>query len=418
MLPLSRLLDGTVRPADVMLHGRSTAALPPHLIHYSADKKPVIVWNATRRCNLHCLHCYSDSQDRDYPGELTTEDGFRLIDDVAAFGAPTLIFSGGEPLMRADLFVLAAHAARRGLRCVLSTNGTLISQSIAERIRDAGFAYVGVSLDGIGRAHDKVRGRQGAFEESLAGIRRCRDVGVKVGVRFTIHRNNADQLPGVLDLVEREGIPRFCLYHLAYAGRGGRVRGLDLDPAETRAAMDYLILRARDFERRGVSKEMLTVDNHADSAYLYLHLKKEDAERAEEVRCLLSWNGGNQSGVGVASIDPLGNVHADQFSWHYSFGNVKERPFSAVWTDTAPPRMAILRKRRLYLKGRCQSCRFLDICNGNLRARAESYFGDFQAPDPACYLTDEEIGIIPGSLEADIAAKWPVPVQTMAAETA
>jgi radical SAM protein with 4Fe4S-binding SPASM domain len=381
------------------------------LIHFSADKKPVVVWNTTRRCNLHCIHCYSDSQDRHYPGELTTEEGFGLIDDAAAFGCPTIIFSGGEPLLRPDIFELAGHARRRGLRCVLSTNGTLISGEVARRIRESGFAYVGISLDGIGAAHDRVRGHSGAFDETLAGIRRCRDAGVKVGVRFTVHAGNVDQLPQVLDLLEAENVPRFCLYHLAYAGRGNRIRRFDLSPAESRAAVEYLMRRTRELQRRGVEKEILTVDNHCDNPYLYLRLREEEPQRAEEVRRLLAWNGGNQSGVGIASIDPLGDVHADVFSWHYGFGNVRQRPFSAIWADTSHPRMAILKDRRRHLKGRCHSCRFLDLCNGNLRARAESYFGDFLAPDPACYLSDEEIGIEPGSPQAEAAQEWPVPVQ-------
>ena len=412
MLPLSALLDGSVRPEDALRHGRSTAALPPHLIHYSADKKPVVVWNSTRRCNLYCMHCYAEAKNRDFPGELTTEEGFRLIDDVAGFGSPTIIFSGGEPLERPDILELAARASARGLRCVLSTNGTLITDELAVRIREAGFAYVGISLDGIGAAHDKVRGRVGAFEEALAGIRRCRDAGVKVGIRFTLHGKNVDELPGVLDLLESENVPRFCMYHLAYAGRGDRIRKFDLDPAATRKAMDYLIERIRDFRRRGVTKEILTVDNHADSAYLYLRMREDQPERAEEVRRLLGWNGGNQSGIGICSIDPLGGVHADQFSWHYSFGNVKERPFSAIWPDTADPRMAILKDRKSHLKGRCRECRFLDVCNGNLRARAESFFGDFLAPDPSCYLTDEEIGCEAAGDE------WPVPVQAIEKEAA
>lgn len=418
MIPVSALLDGSVRPEDALRHGRSTATLPPHLIHYSADKKPVVVWNTTRRCNLHCIHCYSESNNREYPGELTTEEGLSLIDDVAGFGAPTMIFSGGEPLMRPDIFELSAHASRRGLRCVLSTNGTFISEPVAERIRDAGFAYVGISLDGIGEAHDMVRGSKGAFDEAVAGIRRCRDLGVKVGVRFTLHRKNVDQLPGVLDLLESENVPRFCMYHLAYAGRGDRIRRFDLAPRETRAAADYLFQRVKDFQRRGINKEILTVDNHADSAYLYLWLREEEPERAEEVRRLLAWNGGNQSGIAISSIDPLGNVHADQFSWNHSFGNVRERPFSTIWPDTSHPRMAILKDRRSHLKGRCRRCRFLDLCNGNLRARAESYFGDFLAPDPACYLTDEEIGLAADAREDETAEEWTVPIQQTASKAA
>lgn len=412
MIPVSALLDESVRPEDALRHGRSTAKLPPHLIHYSADKKPVVVWNSTRRCNLHCMHCYADATTKESPGELTTEEGLRLIDDVAAFGSPTMLFSGGEPLMRPDVFDLATYAsAARGLRCVLSTNGTLITDRVAEKIRDAGFVYVGISLDGMKATHDKVRGAKGAFEEALAGIRRCRNAGIKVGVRFTLHAKNVQDLPQILDLLETENIPRFCMYHLAYAGRGSLIQRFDLEPSETRNAVAYLFERVKDFHARGIGKEVLTVDNHADSAYLYLQMREDNPERAAEVIQLLRWNGGNQSGIAITSIDPLGEVHADQFSWRYTFGNVKERPFSEIWRDRSHPRMAVLKERRQHLKGRCGSCRFLDICNGNLRARAESYFGDFLAPDPACYLSDDEIGIGEDHPDSLRTTEWPVPVQ-------
>ena len=414
MLGVSRLLNGTVTEADTLRYGRRSDRGPAHLLHYSADKKPVVIWNATRRCNLSCMHCYSDSHDRAYPGELTTEEGRALLDDLASFGAPTVIFSGGEPLIRPDVFELAQYATDRGLRAVLSTNGTLITEDVARRLRQVGFAYVGVSLDGIGALHDKVRGKKGAYAAALAGLQRCRDQGVRVGLRVTIHRKNVGELPALFDLLETEAIPRCCIYHLAYAGRGDRIRSYDLAPLETRAAIDYVFARTRDFHRRGVDKEILTVDNHADNPYLYLAVRREEPERAEEIYRLLAWNGGNQSGVAVASVNPQGSVHADAFSWHYSFGNVRERPFSAIWTDTSEPRVAVFKERQGALKGRCRSCRFLDICNGNLRVRAERYFNDFLAPDPACYLTDEEIGLQPGTPEAAEAARWPVPVQQLA----
>lgn len=416
MLGVSRLLNGTVRPEDALRYGRRAGAGPAHLLHYSSDKKPVVVWNVTQRCNLSCMHCYADSHDRHYPGELSTDEGQRLLEDLSSFGAPTVIFSGGEPLLRSDLFQLAAHASELGLRCVLSTNGTLITASRARQIRDAGFSYVGISLDGIGPRHDKIRGKIGAYDEALAGLRRCREAGVRVGLRFTVHRQNVDQLPAIFDLLEDEDIPRCCVYHLAYAGRGDRIRGYDLEPGETRAVLDLIFERTRDFHRRGVEKEILTVDNHTDGVYLYRTLCDEEPDRAEDVHRLLSWNGGNQSGIAIASVDPQGNVHPDQFSWHYALGSVRERPFSAIWTDTSDPRMALLKDRKSALKGRCRSCRYLPICNGNLRVRAEKYFGDFLAPDPACYLTDEEIGLVPGTPEAAKAADWPVPVQ-QASET-
>ncbi len=391
MIGVSRLLCGTITPGDALRYGRDSARMPAHLLHYSADKKPVVVWNCTRRCNLKCVHCYASSRDEHYPGELSTEEGKWLLDSLAAFGVPTVLLSGGEPLMRPDLLELAAHARERGLRCVLSTNGTRISPETAADLKAAGMQYVGISVDGIGAVHDRVRGQRGAFEEALAGIRNCVAAGLRVGLRFTVHRLNRDQLPAVLDLLEQENIPRCCIYHLAYSGRGEKMQRHDLTPEETRQVVDEIFDRVAEMRRRGVDKDVLTVDNHADGAYLYLRVLREQPERAAEVYDLLRWNGGNQSGVAVACVDNVGNVHPDQFSWHITFGNVRERTFGEIWTDRGHPVMDLLKERAGRLQGRCASCRFLEICNGNLRVRAEQYHGDMLAPDPACYLTDEEI---------------------------
>ncbi len=407
MLSVTRLLGGAVSPGDVLRYG---GGLPPHLLHFAPEKRPVVVWNLTGQCNLHCLHCYASARTHPLPGELTTEEGERVLEDLAAMGVPVVLFSGGEPLLRGDIFRLASYARRLGLRTVLSTNGTLIDADMARRIREAGFSYVGISLDGLEGVHDKVRGVKGAFRRSLQGLALCRQLGLRVGIRFTVHRKNVDQLPHILDLAAEEGVDRFCLYHLAYAGRGEKVRHLDLSPRQTRQVVDYVFQRAEAWAHRGLPLEVLTVDNHADNAYLLLRVQGRDPARAEEVYRLLLWNGGNQSGVAIASIDPLGNVCIDQFSWHRPLGNVRERPFSAIWGDTSHPMLAVLRQRPRPVEGRCRYCRFLPICNGNLRVRAERYFGHFLAPDPACYLTDREIGL-EGPQAWEEARRWPVPVQ-------
>jgi len=391
MLSLSRLLCGTVTEGDALRYDRRSAKLPSHLLHFSEDKRPVVVWNVTRRCNLHCVHCYASASDRPFEGELTTEEALGVIDDLAGFGVPVVLFSGGEPLTRPDLFVLSRHARDRGLRAVLSTNGTLITPGIAREVQAQGFSYAGVSLDGLQDIHDRFRGKKGAFEESLAGIRACREAGVRVGVRFTITRRNQHDLPAILDLLEEEDVPRFCMYHLAYSGRGKKIAADALAAEETRAALDLLCDRVLDWHRRGIEKEVLTVDNHADAAYLYLRIKREQPERAEEVLRLMRWNGGNSSGTGVGCIDYLGEVHPDQFSWHLSLGNVRQRAFSEIWRDVSNPLLAGLRGRRDLIHGRCADCRFFDICNGNLRVRAEAATGDLWASDPACYLNDGEI---------------------------
>lgn len=392
MIGISQLYAGTATPADPLRYGRESGRLPPHLQRFSRDRKPVVVWNCTRRCNLRCIHCYADSENERYPGELTTEEARAMIDDLAGFKVPVLLFSGGEPLVRDDLLELASYCGGLGIRAVISTNGTLITRQKAEQIAAAGASYVGVSLDGIGETNDHFRGREGAYELALRGIRNCVAVGQKVGLRLTLTRHNARELPRIFDLIEGEEIDRACFYHLVYSGRGRGISGDDLTHDETRSAVDYICERAVDFRRRGIEKEILTVDNHADGVYVYLKLQQEQPERAEEVLQLLRWNGGNRSGIGIGNIDNVGEVHPDQFWWSHSFGNVRKRPFSELWTDLSDPLMSGLHDRKPLLKGRCGRCRYLDICNGNFRVRALAVHGDVWAPDPACYLTDEEIG--------------------------
>ena len=393
MIGISQLYARVATTADPLRYGRDSGRLPAHLLRFSQDRKPVVVWNCSRRCNLRCIHCYADSENQRYPDELTAGEARTMIDDLAQFGVPVLLFSGGEPLMRRDVLALAAYAGSQGIRPVISTNGTLITRRKAEEIVAAGIAYVGVSLDGIRETNDYFRGRRGAFDLALRGIRNCVAAGQKVGLRLTLTRHNYRDLPRIFELIEREEIDRACFYHLVYSGRGRGLAGDDLTHEETRAAVDYICEQAVSFRRRGIEKDILTVDNHADGVYVYLKLRREDPERAEDVLQLLRWNGGNRSGIGIGNIDNVGNVHPDQFWWSHSFGNVRERPLSEIWGDLSEPLMAGLHNRKPLLKGRCGRCRFLDICNGNFRVRALAAHGDAWAPDPACYLTDEEIGL-------------------------
>lgn len=394
MLSVSALLCGAVTPGDALRYGRQSGRSPARLLHFAEDKRPVVVWNVTRRCNLRCVHCYAASADRHYPGELSTAEALSVVDQLAEFGVPVVLFSGGEPLLRPDLFELSARVAKRGMRAVLSTNGVLLTPEIVGRVKEQGFSYVGVSLDGTRETHDQFRGVVGAFDRSLAAIRLARDAGIRVGVRYTITRRNQQDLPWLLDLLEQEDIPRFCIYHLAYSGRGRRLSPDTLSAEETRCALDLLFERVLDWRARGIEKEVLTVDNHADAAYLYLRIARDQPQRAADVLRLLRWNGGNQSGLAVACIDNVGKVHPDQFSWNHTVGNVRGRPFGDIWSgEGAAGLLQDLRHRTERLPARCRGCRFLDICNGNLRVRAESATGDYWGEDPACYLTDEEIRV-------------------------
>ncbi len=354
---------------------------------------PVVIWNLIRRCNLTCKHCYSISADRDFPGELTTDEVYAVMDDLKGFGVPVLILSGGEPLLRRDIFDIARRAKAKGFYTGLSTNGTLIDARLVRDIAAVGFDYVGISIDGIRETHDRFRRKTGAFDASMAGLRLCREHGIKIGLRFTMTQDNAAELPQLLDLMEKEQVDKFYFSHLNYAGRGNKNRKDDVVLNTTRWAMDLLFGAAWHHAERGSGKEFVTGNNDADGVYLLHWVQAHFPERVPHIRAKLAQWGGNSSGVNIANIDNLGQVHPDTFWWHYSLGNVKERPFSAIWPDTSDPIMAGLKSRPRPLKGRCGRCRYLDICGGNTRVRALQLTGDAWAEDPACYLSDAEIGL-------------------------
>jgi 12,18-didecarboxysiroheme deacetylase len=383
MISISKLYCGAIEALDHIRYGKTSFK----------DKRPVVVWNVTKACNLKCIHCYAKADNKRAPDELTTEEGYKLLDDLAQFGSPVILFSGGEPLVRPDILDLINRAVKLGLRTVISTNGVLIDDSLAKELKKLGVSYVGISLDGWKEVHDKFRGVKGAFEKVISAVSACKKEILKVGLRFTMSKLNAKEIPKIFDLVEELEIPRICFYHLVYSGRGSKLIDQDLRHEETRYWVDYIINRTKELHDKNLKVEVLTVDNHADGPYLYLRMKKEGHSKAEEVYELLKINGGNNSGVGIGCVSWDGFVYADQFWRSYTFGNVRERPFSEIWMDTSNPLMAKLKEKKKYVKGRCAKCKFLDLCAGNFRARAEAVTGDIWAPDPACYLTDEEIGI-------------------------
>lgn len=377
MFRLSQFIREIFHPTPV----RPRAAMPG----------PVVIWNLVRRCNLSCRHCYSISSDHDYPGELTTEEVYRVLGDLKAAHVPALILSGGEPMLRPDLWAIAVRAKLMGFSVSLSTNGTLIDEAAAELIAATGFDYVGISIDGIGATHDRFRGKVGAFDASLAGIRACRSYGLKVGLRFTMTRDNGAELAKIMALMEREGLSKLYLSHLSYAGRGHKNRGDDADRVATRAGLERLFDTALERERAGREHDFVTGNNDADGACFLDWTRRCFPEAADHIHAKLRQWGGNASGVNVANIDNQGWVHPDTMWWHERLGNVRERPFGDIWADPANPLLVGLRAHPRAVTGRCAGCRWLDICNGNSRVRAESVSGDVWAADPSCPLRDEEI---------------------------
>ncbi len=387
MINVTRLFFGKESLSDGLRYGRARVDF--------RNRKPVVVWTTTRRCNLQCRHCYTGSEDMAYQGELSTREGFELLADLAAFQVPALLMSGGEPLTRPDFFELLGEAGRLGLRVTLSTNGTLIDDATAERLKKGGLTYAGISLDGRPEVHDAFRGVAGAYQASIRGIRACRRAGLKVGLRLTLTKHTESELDWLFDVIDQEGIERVCFYHLVYSGRGRQLQSQDLEPARIRQALEGILRRTGERVARGRGLEVLTVDQSADGPFLALKLMESDPQRAAQLLALLAGNGGGAagSGVGIANIDPRGGVHPDQF-WQADLGNVRQKPFSSLWTDPDSALLAQLRDRLPLLKGRCATCRFRAECGGSFRARALAAFGDPWAEDPACYLTDGERGLV------------------------
>ena len=388
MIGCTKLLCGTATVSDVIKHSGG-GDIPPELLQFSDINRPLVVWNTTNRCNLRCKHCYIEAEDRGYQNELSTEEAKNFIYDLGRMKAPVLLFSGGEPLIRKDLFELGALAVEQGLRPVISSNGTLIDDEVARKIKETGFQYVGISIDGGRKIHDEFRNLDGAFDLALRGVRACRDNGVKTGLRFTVNKYNQDDLPEVIDILERERIPRFCMYHLVYAGRGAEMAEMDTTTKEKRDILDYVARKTLELHKKGVEVEILTTDNHADGIYLLNNIRKHDPQRADEVISLLKMHGGCSAGTKFANVDPRGNVHPCQFWQDYTVGNVREKPFSEIWMSD-DELMVKLREKEKHVTGKCGECNYKSLCSG-CRIRARAVYGDIWAEDPACYLNEAEL---------------------------
>ena len=385
MIGISKLYCGSTEASDRLRYHHGAKS--------PAGRKPIAVWNCTRACNLSCSHCYSGSDTEKGARELSTSEGRKLIDQLADFGCPVVLFSGGEPLLRKDVPELAAYAVFKGLHAVVSSNGTLIDDAMATRLKRADITYVGISLDGLEATHDRLRKRQGAFKEAMRGVKACIAAGLKVGLRCTINKDNLDEIPAIFNLLETEHIPRACFYHLVSAGRGKGMQEAMPSREETRRAVDAIIDGAARLHSLGQPTEILTVDNLSDGPHLYLRMLREGHPSAEKALELLKLASGGGSGVGISCVGWDGEVYPDQFWRDKPLGNVLERPFGEIWSDLSNPLMSMLKEKAKHVKGRCARCRFLDICGGNFRARAEALTGDPWASDPACLLSDEEAEI-------------------------
>lgn len=379
MIIFSKALADQATVWETLRETENCQNLPPDLVRFSAEAKPVVMWNLTRQCNLACQHCYMDarSSGRD---ELSLEEGIRLIDDLAEMKIPVLIFTGGEPLLSKNFYAYAFHAREVGLRTVISTNGTVITPEVARLLAEARIRYVGVSLDSARpESHDQFRGVSGAHAMALQGLKNARDAGLRTGLRVTLTRDNWHEVPALLDMALDQNIPRFCLYHLVPTGRGAGIADRDVTPEQRRSVIKFLAEAA--VELKGKEIEILTTDSPMDGAYL-LELLKGDPRR-ENVARLLKNAGGCSTGTKVANINHKGDVHPCHFMPQVVVGNVRERSFRDIWIDHPVPELLELRKIKESLKGACGECEYLDLCGG-CRQKAKFFKGDILAEDPTC----------------------------------
>ncbi len=349
----------------------------------------IAIWNFTNRCNLSCLHCYSKAG-LDATDTLTTSDIMATLPKLKANGVKFLIFSGGEPLTRKDLFDIALRCKELGIITYLSTNGLYVKQSNAEKILDT-FNYIGISIDGSPDVHDKFRGLKGSFDESMKAVDLLNSFGkTKVGIRFTITKDTFDDLAFIFDLAEQHNIPKVYISHLVYSGRGLDNLEIDLSKEQRMAAVNYILDKAFEYHETRRDIEIVTGNMEMDAILFYDRFVEKYPDYAGEMkRRLLAW-GGNSAGQKLLNIDSEGFVKPDPF-FPVKIGNILQQDFSDIWTNHPVPLLQKLREHPRKLSGKCASCCYLDICNGGSRSRAYAIYGDLWAEDPSCYLSEEKI---------------------------
>ncbi len=339
----------------------------------------ILIWNLTNACNLFCKHCYS-SANTSRSGEISIKDIQRQIPFLKKAGVKVLILSGGEPLIREDLFDIANLFNENGFITTLSTNGTFINKENVKKIKEH-FSYVGISIDGKEETHDRFRGMKGAYKKAVEAVRVVKKEGVKTGIRFTISSETEKDLPFIFSLVEKEGIQKVYISHLVYSGRGRQLTQTDKE--KYRKNVEFIIEKSFEYVEKNIPIDVVTGNNEADAVLLYRMFKEKYPAKAELLYENLKRWGGNQAGVRIFDIDYRGNVKPDTY-FPYKIGNIHEKDFYSIVNSNSL--MTKLRQHPRPVKGKCEKCAYIDICNGNSRSRAYAVYGDYFAEDPECYL--------------------------------
>ncbi len=380
MINFSRLLKVRETARDVKKHHNKRAdEVPKHLIRYANVKAPMVAWNITRKCNFSCDMCHLGSALEADSDELTTQEALEFIDHMASIKVPLISAYRGEPLPRAEFFILVGPAHNSELRIILSSNAALITEKTAREISESGISYVGIDMDGfsqIGGAMDVIKGLEIAFP----AMEYLRDAGVGCGVRITIGEFNLSQMSSIIEAIENTGLKRFAVCQ--------HIEGRDWKTVkeERRRIIDFLI----DYAMKNPEMEVVTEQLYDDGVYLLQRVAESDTELAAEMEKLLARQGGCPAGDRIVNVDYRGDVHLCPYWKSRTIGNIREKKLSGICFDEDNEILARMSDKTQYLKGRCGRCSYNQLCRG-CGARADEICGDPFASDPACYLTEEEI---------------------------
>ncbi len=348
----------------------------------------IMIWNFTNRCNLLCHHCYSkaDANEKD---TLTLEEIQETIPKLKKAGVNFVIFSGGEPLIRKDIFDIAQCMKDNKIMTYLSTNGMYINEKNVDRIIET-FNYIGISIDGIEEVHDYFRGQEGSYQKSIDAIKLIQKHGGNAGIRFTITKETEKCFYDMFKLVEELNVNKFYISHLVYSGRGLDNLKIDISKEQRREYVDFIIDKAFEYYHSGKNIDLVTGNMEMDAIMLLNKFRKDYPEFSDSLKQKLQSWGGNSAGNRLGNMDWAGNVKPDPF-FPQVIGNYLENDFDKVWCDENNELLGNLRQFPRNISGKCANCDYINICNGGSRSRAYAISGDLWAEDPSCYLTDNEI---------------------------
>jgi heme b synthase len=337
-----------------------------------------IAWEITRRCNLKCVHCRSSSEMevKGHP-DFSTEEAFRIIDDISSYAKPVVVLSGGEPLLRKDVFEIARYGTEKGLRMCLATNGTLVTDEICEKIKESGIRIVSLSLDGSTKeVHDNFRNENGAFDGTINAARLFKRHGIEFIINSSFTKRNQEEIPKVYRLAKELGATAWYMFMIVPTGRGEEIM------EELISKEDYEEILNWHYQMEKDEQEMLVRPTCAPHYYRIV-LQKAKEEGSKFQRRTLKFSTGGSKGCIAGQLICLINVDGDVLPCSYfpmSAGNIKERSFKDIWENSE-----LFKKLRDFksYKGRCGSCEFVNVCGG-CRARAYAIHGDYLEEEPFC----------------------------------